>query len=68
MGTVDADYLDAAAISGFRQTDPKLEQIEWTEDMAALGNNGDHVDYFYNLPWIEKYLPNWIAPAAQAAE
>lgn len=65
MGTVDGNYTDAAAISSFNLTDPKLEQVEWTEEMAAYGNNGDHIDYFWNIPWIREYLANWVAPPAQ---
>lgn len=65
MGTVDGNYTTAAAISGFNQEHEKLEQIEWSEDMASLGNYGDHIDYFWNIPWIREYVAKWIAPAAQ---
>ncbi|HVP10996.1 MAG TPA: hypothetical protein VMV94_07390 [Phycisphaerae bacterium] len=65
MGTVDGNYTAAAAISGFNQTAPKLEQVEWSEEMTAFGNNGDHTDYFWNIPWIREYVAKWVAQPAQ---
>jgi pimeloyl-ACP methyl ester carboxylesterase len=68
LGTVDGNYTQAAAFTGFNQTDPKLEQIEWSEEMAAFGNNGDHLDYFWNVPWIRQYVTQWIAQPAQPGQ
>lgn len=68
LGTVDGNFEEAAAISGFSHVDEKLVQIEWSEEMAAFGNYGDHLDYFMNVPWISEYVASWVAPSAPPAQ
>lgn len=60
LGLADGSFMDPASSFGFDQTDPKLTQIMWTEDMIADGNNGEHLDFLINLPWLMKYIAPWV--------
>ncbi len=68
LGTVDGSFEAAAAISGFSTVHEKLIQVEWTPEMSELGNHGDHLDYFMNIPWISEYAASWIAPSPQTGQ
>lgn len=60
FGTADGYFSEPAAALGFSTSDPRLMQIPWSEDMRAFGNNGEHLDYFFNIPWIKEYVVPWI--------
>jgi hypothetical protein len=59
-GTVDGVFSHPAATEGFAMSDPKLRQISWDPSMEAYGNAGDHLDYFWNAPWIRDYVALWL--------
>lgn len=60
FGLADGRFDHPAAALGFDETDARLTQVEWSPEMAALGNNGEHLDYFFNIPWIKAYVVPWI--------
>ncbi len=61
LGTVDGAFSDAAATYGFASTDDRLTQIAWDPSMAAAyGQNGDHLDFFWNIAWIRDYVGPWV--------
>lgn len=60
FGTSDAHFSDPATSYGFTIQDPRLFQISWTPEMQAFGNNGEHLDYFFNTGFIEKFVTPWV--------
>ena len=63
LGTMDGFNSDPAAAVGFDFEDPDFVEWTWTEDMRALGNNGDHTDYLWNEAWLRVYVPPLLPPA-----
>lgn len=64
LGTVDGVFSEPAASHGFAMAHPKLTQIPWDESMAAgYQQNGDHLDFFWNLAWIRDYVGPWVRHA-----
>lgn len=57
LGTMDGFNTDPAAAVGFDFESPAFTEWTWTEDMRALGNNGDHTDYLWNEAWLRVYVP-----------
>ncbi|MCG8408974.1 MAG: hypothetical protein MI923_27530 [Phycisphaerales bacterium] len=60
FGTADGHFMDAAASLGFSHEDPRLIEVIWTPEMAALGNNGGHLDYVLNFDFIKGVIAPWI--------
>lgn len=60
FGLADGQFSHPAASLGFELVDARLTQIEWSPEMASLGNNGEHLDYLFNAPWIQAYVVPWI--------
>ena len=60
FGTSDAHFSDPATSFGFTIQDPRLFQVSWTPDMQAFGNNGEHLDYFFNIDFIKQYVAPWV--------
>lgn len=60
FGLADSTRLDPACSFGFDQKDPKLLEIAWTPEQAALGNNGGHLDFLINLPWLKAYVVPYL--------
>lgn len=60
MGLADSTRLDPACTFGFDQKDPNLLEVPWSEEQAALGNNGGHLDFVINLPWIKEYVVPYL--------
>ena len=64
VGTVDGNFDEAVSFAGFRGSYDrrKFAEVPWQPEMASLGNNGDHLDYFLAIPWIREYVAAWVAP------
>lgn len=60
FGLADGRFDHPAAALGFDTSDSRLTQVEWTPEMAELGNRGEHLDYFFNIPWIKQYVVPWV--------
>jgi pimeloyl-ACP methyl ester carboxylesterase len=61
FGTADGHFEMAAAGFGFSYQDPRLIEVVWTPEMAALGNNGGHLDYIVNIEFIKAVVVPWLA-------
>ncbi len=60
LGLADGTFLEPAATFGFDQSHEKLTQIMWTPEMIAYGNNGEHLDFIINVPWLKQYIAPWV--------
>ncbi|HWL93134.1 MAG TPA: hypothetical protein VNT79_06340 [Phycisphaerae bacterium] len=60
LGLADNTHLPPASTFGFDQVHPNLIQVSWSPDMSEFGNNGEHLDYIVNIPWLKQYVVPWV--------